>query len=255
MSLFRAAASGGANVSGADKGEMKIKPVEMCVVLAIIIALALVCYSRNVKWDLRYSMWNDVLEKSATKWRPHYRMGLILHQGGRYGEALSSLSHAYELKPDARGILNNMGLAYQRMGRLREAAAMYGRSIDTGDNPSLAHMNLGTLYMGQGRLDAALRSFNLALEADPRNTVALVNAGFAYSDKGEFREAAKLHKQAILVNPYYANAYYGMAIALEGTGDNAGAIKEWQRYLEVGPKAGPWRERALANIQRLSLSQ
>jgi len=220
-------------------------------VLAVIVALSIGCYARNLKWDVRYSLWGDVLEKSSTKWRPHYRMGLIMHRSGRYQQALARLERAYELKPDARGILNNMGLVNQRMGRLRQAASMYSAAIERGDSPSLAYMNMGTLYLDQGNIDEALRLFNLSIEADPRNAVAIVNAGFSYADKGDYKRAAELHKRASAINPYYANAYYGLAIAMEGMGRTGEAIAGWQRYLDTGPKTGPWRERALANIERL----
>lgn len=228
-----------------------IRPAELCVVVVVIVALSLITYARNETWFDKYSMWNDILEKSESKGRPYFRIGLILYKDGHYEQALSRFLRAYELKPDARGLLNNIGLTYQRMGRFAEAARSYDRAVESGDSVSLAYMNHGTLYLRQGDLKRALSLFGRAIESDPENAVAYVNAGFTYSDMGIYDKAIEFHRRAVQINPYYANARYGLAIALEGSGDRAGALREWQRYLEIGPKRGPWRQRALDNIERL----
>ncbi len=246
--------SGARDCAGA-KGLVNIKLPELAIVLAVVIALSLATYARNLKWFDPHQMWDDVLEKSESKWRPHYRMGLVLYKSGHYEQALARLFHAYGLKPDARGLLNNIGLAYQRMGRLSEAAGSYTRAIESGDSVSLATLNLGTIYLRRGELEQALTYFLRAIELDPRNAVALVNAGFTYADMGNYEQAIRLHKRAVSVNPYYANAHYGLAIAHEGSGNIQESIMHWQRYLDIGPKTGQWHQRALRNIERLGSLQ
>jgi tetratricopeptide (TPR) repeat protein len=232
-------------------GTTSVRLFELCLILLLIVAVSLATYSRNIKWDDRYVMWSDVAIHSAAKWRPYYRLGLIHHQSGRYERALTSLERAYGLKPDARGILSNMGLSLQRLGRVSEAEAIYARAIEGADNPSVAYLNLGTLHLRRGDTLRALASFNSAIEADPTSVVALVNAGFTCGDTRNYKKAAAYHKRAIELNPYYANAYYGLAIALEGLGNVGGATEQWQNYLKAGPRKGQWRERALINIERL----
>lgn len=228
-----------------------IKLAELCIVVAVVLAFSLASYARNLKWFDGYRMWTDVLEKSESKWRPYYRMGIILYQGGRYELALAQLARAYELKPDASGLLNNMGLAYQRMGRYDEAVDSYLYAIETGDSVFQANLNIGTIYLNKGNFSQALIFFNRSIELEPQNVVPLVNAGFAYADLGNFKEAIRLHTKAAAFDPYYANARYGLAIAREGSGDLVGAIREWERYVELAPKGSPWRQRALVEIKRL----
>ncbi|VAV83163.1 hypothetical protein MNBD_DELTA01-300 [hydrothermal vent metagenome] len=241
---------GEAGSCGRGQG-VNIRLAELCIVLVVILAMSLTTYVRNVTWFDKYSMWDDILEKSESKGRPHFRMGLILYKDGDYEQALSRFLRAYELKPDARGLLNNIGLTYQRMGRFGEASTSYDRAVESGDSVSLAYMNQGTLYLRQGDLKRALSYFARSIESDPKNAVAHVNAGFTYSDLGMYGKAIEFHRRAAEINPYYANASYGLAIALEGSGQMESALREWRRYLEVGPKSGPWRQRALLRIKRL----
>jgi tetratricopeptide (TPR) repeat protein len=68
--------------------------------------------------------------------------------------------------------------------------------------------------------------------------------GFALAGLGRSREAFDFFESATVLRPGQANAYYGMALALEAQGDLRGALGAMRTYVHLTDAADPHRRRA-----------
>ena len=62
----------------------------------------------------------------------------------------------------------------------------------------------------------AMTALNRVIELAPRLTEAYVNMGFALLGLKRYRDAHDFFMTATNINSYQANAYWGLAVALEG---------------------------------------
>ncbi len=94
----------------------------------------------------------------------------------------------------------------------------------------------------------AAAALHRVLELDPAIPEAHVNMGFAMIGLQRFDVARDFFEGAIALRPMQANAYYGLAEALEGTGDLAGAMGAMRTYVHLSSADDPFLPRARAAI-------
>jgi len=102
----------------------------------------------------------------------------------------------------------------------------------------------GVVMLHAKRYDHALTAFHRVLELDPAMPEAHVNAGFALLGMDRPDAASDFFRSAIELRPRQLNAYYGLAEALERTGDLAGARGAMRTYAHLAPADDPFRRKA-----------
>ena len=81
----------------------------IAVALSIVIILfSLTAYVRNNVWRNEITLWEDVVQKSPNKVRPHNNLGSLYHQHDRYADALREYQAVLQLKPDHIPTLYNI---------------------------------------------------------------------------------------------------------------------------------------------------
>lgn len=94
----------------------------------------------------------------------------------------------------------------------------------------------------------AARVLEEILRRAPHLPEAHVNMGFAQLGLGEHARAARFFESAIDLRPAQANAYFGLAEALEVTGDLRGARGAMRAYVHLSAADDPYLPRARAAI-------
>src|ERR687895_519355 len=89
----------------------------------------------------------------------------------------------------------------------------------------------------QGDFDAALTSYRLALRDQPNDPRILENMAIAYSKTGRLEEAIRAYRRALEQEPMLAGAHYGLGFLLLRRGDEPGAIKHLEAFLQQPPKS------------------
>jgi len=101
-----------------------------------------------------------------------------------------------------------------------------------------AWIKLGNTTMDAQRFAEAIEAYGKALELDPNNVNVIVDQGTCYRRMGRSDVAAKLYRQGIAINPKHLNAHKNLGVVLGyDLNDYAGAIKEFQTYLDLAPGA------------------
>lgn len=208
-------------------------------------------------------------EDPVTEARAANNYGLLLHDQGHAGLALSLFERAQEAfgrAPDPRGVASaiaNQGLAQGKLGDDPTALVLARRSLslfrDLGDLSNLAgaYNNLGIWLRRDGQLEAAVEAFGTSILLARRNddlvTVAraTMNAGRVHAARGD-TELARLHYQDSLRIHGAAENELGQAHALDNlaeldaTVDPENAIRAYRRAADLRAGRGADRHLALA---------
>lgn len=94
-----------------------------------------------------------------------------------------------------------------------------------------ARFEQGVVMLHSRQFDYAAQAFHRVLELAPRLPEAHVNMGFALVGLEQWRAAHDFFVSAVELRPEQANAYYGLAVALEGMGDIAGALGAMRTFV------------------------
>lgn len=94
----------------------------------------------------------------------------------------------------------------------------------------------------------ALTAFHRVLELDPALPEAHVNMGFALIGLQRYQTARDFFESAIALRKQQLNAYYGLAVALEGAGDRIGAIAAMRTYAHLARRDDPYLRKANAAL-------
>jgi tetratricopeptide (TPR) repeat protein len=167
----------------------------------LVLILGFATYQRNHVWGNTFRLWQDVVNKSPNKARPHNDLAVALMGAGRVWEAIPLLSRALsidpyyynanynlgrayiligqsaaaipllqrtiKLKPDYDPAYNEMGAALVKEGRYSEAISLFKGNLDRLGKKPEAHFNLGVAYFYSGDMEAARRELEILLRLDP----------------------------------------------------------------------------------------
>ncbi len=101
-----------------------------------------------------------------------------------------------------------------------------------------AWIKLGNTLMDAGRFGEAVDAYQKALALDPKNVDVRVDMGTCYKNSGRPDMAVKEYRKAIELDPRHLNAHRNLGVVLANElKDKAGAVKEFEKYLELAPNA------------------
>ncbi len=123
-----------------------------CLVPLVFI-LFLSAHVRNSVWQNDIILWNDVINKSEAKFRPHLNLGQFYLESGRFREAIQQFNKAEKLRPDYSDVYVIRGLAYLELNETDLAIKDFTSAIDIDDN-KIAYNNRGYILYRMGVSDA-----------------------------------------------------------------------------------------------------
>lgn len=88
-------------------------------------------------------------------------------------------------------------------------------------------------YMQSGDYEQALMYWHRALVVNPAIPEIRVNMGFTLIEMGNYKAACKSFNDALDQNEYQANAYYGLAICSEASGDIEAALGFMKSFIHL----------------------
>ncbi|HAM51490.1 MAG TPA: tetratricopeptide repeat-containing protein, partial [Nitrospiraceae bacterium] len=122
---------------------LRMERIVIPALVFVSLLLSGVTYARNALWGDKMSFWQDVVEKSPNKARPHYNFGLAYSSHGQWDRAITEYQTALRLKPDYAKAHTNLGVAYSSQGQWDRAIAEYKAALGLKPDDAMAHNNLG----------------------------------------------------------------------------------------------------------------
>lgn len=119
--------------------------------------------------------------------------------------------------------------------------------LDAGD-PNLNHlMQVGVEAMASDQLDLAIELFTEIIEKSPLFAEGWNKRATAFYLKGELAASVEDIERTLALEPRHFGAVSGMGLIFLSSGDKIGALKAFQRVLEIHPHA----EGARAQVRML----
>ena len=173
------------------------------------------------------------------------RLGLarIAIRVGDYETATSFFREVLARDPKNPQSLYNLGLIRYRAGDYAEARDLLGRVLEQMPNHPETHYVLGLTFMRQGEDARAVEELQKTLSLVPENSQAHFNLAKVYLKMGKREDADR--EQKIFTKLWDRQAAdrnaEGTARDLFLAGDYAGALKEYDRLLEITPDNGRYQ--------------
>jgi len=124
----------------------------------------------------------------------------------------------------------NAGIALLTLQRLDESKTelLRAASLDPG-SPRIWY-NLGLLYRELGSTDESIQAFEHVLKIDPSAADAHYFLGSFYFERKEYPHAVDEYRAALKLNPMHASAEFGLARALQRSGNSDEAREHLKRF-------------------------
>jgi tetratricopeptide (TPR) repeat protein len=98
------------------------------------------------------------------------------------------------------------------------------------------------------KYENAIAALHRVIQLSPRMPEAYVNMGYALLGLQRYHAAHDFFNTATDLNPYQANAYWGLAVALENSGDLQGALGAMRIFIHLSEPDDPFVRKARAAL-------
>ena len=116
------------------------------------------------------------------------------------------------------------------------------------DSQLKRHFDWAATQLRTGHYQNAINGFRAVLEQAPAMPEAYINTGFAHIELQQFEQALQAFQTAIDLRPGQVNAYWGLAVSLEGLCDIPGAMGAMRTYVHLAEPDDPYLVRANAAL-------
>lgn len=106
----------------------------------------------------------------------------------------------------------------------------------------------GVAMLHAKQYEHAVTAFHRLLELDPAMPEAHVNMGYALIGLARYAAARDFFEGALALRRDQVNAYYGLAVALDGLSDRPGAIGAMRSYVHLSKPDDPYVRKARAAL-------
>jgi tetratricopeptide repeat protein len=134
------------------------------------------------------------------------------------------------------GGMGGGGRPQQMPGQIMQMVQGYKAALAKNPKDLDATIGLGNLEFDSGQWDHAIDYYTRALSIDPKNADVRVDRAIAYHASGKNDVAVKELRQVTRERPDHKNAWLNLGVVSHELGDRAGALRAWQRYLELDPQ-------------------
>jgi tetratricopeptide (TPR) repeat protein len=172
----------------------------------------------------------------------------------KYAEAASALNQGLRITPEDAVANYDLGYAYRMLGEHQKAFVFLQKAVLLRPKYPLALLHLGWAYLDLGKKDEALQTYRTLQAIDTAkaqklfksikyfsNTpgahakaMAWVAGGDEYRHAKEYRKAIEAYKKAVETESGNEDAWYGLAISFDRTGEWESAVSSWNDFLTVG---------------------
>jgi tetratricopeptide (TPR) repeat protein len=203
---------------------------------AIVIALTILTYSRNLIWQDEIRLWSDVASKAPNKRRGILNLGVKYQHKGFPEKAMEQFHMPVELKQETAESYNNMAVVYASAGRYEMAVSLYLEALRLRPDYPEAFNNLGISRAALGKYEDAISSFGDALKLNPAYPEAFNNLGNVYLNLKEYGAAEKNYFRALEIKPGYPEARYNLIKVYLLKGDKKKAVDEFHVLEQTSPE-------------------
>lgn len=202
------------------------------------------------------------LQRDSQNNDTYYKLGAVLHDQGRYSEAIAQLEQAVQRDENYAKAWFRLGLSHQAKGEYPPAVEAFMKSIRANprmkmgkdDSGGAAYHALGDLYARFGFYDKALHVYKNGVLNNAESAQLYAGQGFAQQKLQRPADAEASLERALQLEPNNVAATFNMAVVKSELGQHAAAVKVLEAYL--GRAQDPDRRQAAEGLlQQLRTNQ
>jgi arylsulfatase A-like enzyme/Flp pilus assembly protein TadD len=168
--------------------------------------------------------------------RAHIELGTALIALGETEEAIGHFEKAIRIEPDAHHEpYFNLGNALAKQGKVAEAIRRYSDALRIHPGFAETHNNLALLLLKQGGIAEAVEHFSEAVRINPDYAEAHVNLGLVLSRQGRAAEAIEHFTEAVRIRPDFAEVHNSLGVALAKQGRTTEAVHHFSEAVRIKP--------------------
>ena len=175
-------------------------------------------------------------------------------QAANWWDDVTLYRHTIAVNPDSSMAHNNLGMALSALGQDQEALEHLEIAVSlapTDRAAAVPETNRGIALANLGRVEAAIEAFQAAIQLDPDGRSAYLNLGRMLLQQQRWQEADPCFREMLRIDAGDGIAYWGLASAAQGLGDELVAAENYRRALRIRPG---WPEVA-NNLAALHLNE
>ena len=155
----------------------------------------------------------------------------VAQMGQQFTErAAETFASAFKKDPSLAQAAINEGIALLTLQKLDDAKQVLRQALALDPHSAQAWYNLGLAQHADNELETALASFQQAVRFDGRDADSIYFEGVCYQELKEYGKAISTFEEALKINPLHASSEFGLARALQRSGDLAGAKEHFRRF-------------------------
>jgi Flp pilus assembly protein TadD len=195
-------------------------------------------YINTKQFDLAIPPLQKALALKPDQSGAHFYLGIAYSQMGQDAEALKEFEAEIPISPNQESAYSNAAAIYEKQGNLDKALEYYKKAAEIAPNRPELHASMASIYEKKGDQAAAQAEYKALGEADPAHAaVTWFNIGAIAKNSDRNDEAVKAFQKAVELDPAYAAAHRELGYALVKQGNFKGAVAQFNKYLELSPKA------------------
>ena len=188
------------------------------------------------------------LEIDANYLAAYSALGAMFVNTNQQDRAIAEYTRIVERRPDNAAAYTLIGMLEMNRQNIDAAVDNYRKALAKDEHAVFAANNLAWLYAeyGKGNMDEAVRLAQTAVQSNPGVPSFSDTLGWVYYKKGLYTAATEQLKKAVSIDEQAARRsngsptpayYYHLGVALQASGDKAGARKQIETALRLGEKA------------------
>ena len=181
-------------------------------------------------------VWQAMTERNPRDAAAFASLGVVYSKEQKYPEAAAAYRKALALNPKLPGIPLNLGLAEFKQGHFASAVAPFSAALAAQPDNLQARALLGMSYYGAKRFAEASKHLAIAAKANPENVQLRQVLAQSCLWAKQFECALEEFRQIQLRDPDSAAAHVLTGEALDGLGNTAEAILEFQDAIKAAPQ-------------------
>jgi len=147
-----------------------------------------------------------------------------------FEKALKSFEEAAALDPKLQIARVNQGIALLNLGKIDAARPLLENAVKRNPNDPHAWYNLGLLNKNARQTDAAITAFHHVLDIVGDDADTWYFLGTVFVEAKQFEPAMDAFQHALKISPQHASAEFGLARALQQSGDLQQAREHLTRF-------------------------
>jgi predicted O-linked N-acetylglucosamine transferase (SPINDLY family) len=184
-------------------------------------------------------LYRECLAREPGLFGPHYYLGVMRMQQGRFEEAVASLRQARQLRENDLHVLINLGMALRHLGKPGEAVPVLAQALGVKPDLAEAHYQHAAALHELGRPGDACPAVERALALQPDHLKAAFLHAIALSDLQQPAAARAAYDRVLRYSPDHVEALNNRGLLAWQAHDPEAALRDFNRALVLEPRHVP----------------